>query len=403
MVTWRWTLQVVALVGQPRPQLGPLADERLVRHLHRALVDRHQPRRGQRGDDAVDAVAAVAGRSQLGEGRPPAGVVGAVAGLDQAQQRLLGDVAVDVVESGQHLIGGRADRTRHPAGGAVGVEGERAAVAFLPRRAQRVGQQRQRPRLALHLAHQQLDQPGLDPEAGPRGGLDDGARAARRAPWGRAAPDGRRARRPARGRRRTARRSRPAAPSATGRWSAEERRRRTRRGRRASSTWVNSSSNWSTTSRRSVSRSTSSKVRVVPGVMTSAPAAHRGPTPARSTLDLPLPDAPMTATNGWRWSRASEVGDDRCRDRSSGRRRRAERDEAGVGALGAGRRRVDAERRRAANTCSRSLRPRSLRGPEVDELGVGRQVVARPAPRCPSTGRPGRRRRARAAERPCSW
>ena len=59
---------------------------------------------------------------------------------------------------------------------AVALDGERAPVAPLPGRAQRVREQRQRAGLGGDVAQDQLDEAGLEPQAGEPCRLRDGAR-----------------------------------------------------------------------------------------------------------------------------------------------------------------------------------------------------------------------------------
>ena len=72
-------------------------------------------------------------------------------------------------------VGGARDRRGDAAAVAVALDGERAAVAPLPGRAQRVREQRQRAGLAGDVAQDQLDEAGLEPQAGEPRRLGDGA------------------------------------------------------------------------------------------------------------------------------------------------------------------------------------------------------------------------------------
>ena len=155
----------VHVVVEPATQPGPDPHEGLVRDLERVPVDGDQPGVDQlldeprvgdvRGDlvarqSGADRVAVVGGRDQpqhqpakLG---PPSGVHGVVQGL-----------------------GGLGDRLPDPAGGPVAGHGQGRALAAFPGLAQHVREQRQRGRLALDLADQQVDQTGLEPETGASG------------------------------------------------------------------------------------------------------------------------------------------------------------------------------------------------------------------------------------------
>ena len=94
----------------------------------------------------------------------PARLGHAVAQLGEPQEHAARDLPLLGRQRGEDAVGGLRDRRGDPAGGAVGLDCERASVAPLPGRAQRVREQRQRPGLAGHLAHGQLDQPRLEPQ-----------------------------------------------------------------------------------------------------------------------------------------------------------------------------------------------------------------------------------------------
>ena len=66
-------------------------------------------------------------------------------------------------------------RVPDPAGGPVAVDGQGRALAPFPGLAQHVREHRQRGRLALDLADQQVDQPRLEPQPGAAGGALDRA------------------------------------------------------------------------------------------------------------------------------------------------------------------------------------------------------------------------------------
>ena len=71
----------------------------------------------------------------------------------------------------------RGDRRADATGVAVGLEGQRAPVATLPGRQQRVGEQRQRSRPVGDLAKEQFDQAGLEPQPEARAGSTTALRA----------------------------------------------------------------------------------------------------------------------------------------------------------------------------------------------------------------------------------
>ncbi len=81
---------------------------------------------------------------QLGHGDPPAGVRGALAEADQAQQQPPGGLlAVGVETVRTTALGGAGDGSVDAAGGPVGGHGQPPALPVLPGLLQRVGQQRQ--------------------------------------------------------------------------------------------------------------------------------------------------------------------------------------------------------------------------------------------------------------------
>ena len=72
-------------------------------------------------------------------------------------------------------VGGLGDRRGHAAALAVALDRHRAPVAVLPGDAQRVREQRQRAGLAGDVAQDQLDEAGLEPQAGEPRRLGDRA------------------------------------------------------------------------------------------------------------------------------------------------------------------------------------------------------------------------------------
>ena len=126
-----------AVFVEPASQLRPLADQRLVRELHRALVDGDEPRRGQSSEDRRD-LALVRAR-ELRQRSPPARVLHAFAGLDEPQQDPTGELLLARIERLEDAIGRGRDRRPHASGAAVRLERQRAPVARRPRRQQRSG------------------------------------------------------------------------------------------------------------------------------------------------------------------------------------------------------------------------------------------------------------------------
>ena len=98
------------------------------------------------------------------------------AGRHQAQQQAAQLRPLLVRGLRVQLLGGVLHSAADAAAGAVAVHGERPSFALLPGCAQRMGQQRQRPRLPLDLAHQQVDQTRFEEQPGlARRTLDGGS------------------------------------------------------------------------------------------------------------------------------------------------------------------------------------------------------------------------------------
>ena len=102
-------------------------------------------------------------------------VLGAVAGLDEPQEQLPGQLLVDGIERIEDRVGGARDRAVHTAGAPVRVERERASVARVPRGAQRVREERKAAGLAGDLRDHDVDEAGVEPQADLLRRFDDGA------------------------------------------------------------------------------------------------------------------------------------------------------------------------------------------------------------------------------------
>ena len=149
------------VVVQPGPQAGPRPGQRFVGQLDGLVVAGHEPGSDQELDEPF--MLGVGGDGAAGDAAAHRFTVrggGHQAQEQVAQQRSLfgGNLVI-------HLLGGLGDRATDPAGLPIAVDGERAALAPLPRLVQCVRQQRQRPGLSLHLPHQQIDQAGLQQQA----------------------------------------------------------------------------------------------------------------------------------------------------------------------------------------------------------------------------------------------
>ena len=125
-----------AVLVQPLLQLRPFADERLVRELHRPLVDGHEPRVGESTDDRGDL--ALVGAGVLRECGSATRVLCVLAGLDEPQQHPAGENLLPDIDRFEDVIGGGRDCGPYAARTAIRIERVRATVARRPRGEQRV-------------------------------------------------------------------------------------------------------------------------------------------------------------------------------------------------------------------------------------------------------------------------
>ena len=164
-----------AVLIQPAPQGGPFADQSLVSHIHRALAHGDQAGLGQHPQDSLDPRGILVGGDQLGQRRAAAGVLGILLQLGQAQKDAAGD---GLLLGGELLaidrLGGLGDGPAHPARLGIALQGHHPPAAALPGLQQRVGEQRQRPRLIAHVAQDELHQAPLEAPSAPPGGFLDG-------------------------------------------------------------------------------------------------------------------------------------------------------------------------------------------------------------------------------------
>ena len=145
-----------AVLAEPLAQPWPGRQERLVADLdgvpavgagvggQQAGLDQvgeHRP--GRSGLRGVRRPGQLGCPGQLGHGDPPAGVRGALAEADQAQQQPPGGLPAVGVEPFVHGLGGAGHGPVDAAGGPVGGHGQPPALPVLPGLLQRVGQQRQ--------------------------------------------------------------------------------------------------------------------------------------------------------------------------------------------------------------------------------------------------------------------
>ena len=161
--------QPLDVVVQPGPEAWPGTDECLVGHLEAVVVRSDETGLHQ----ALDEVCMARTRGEVaardvGPHRVPV-VVQHDQPHHQLSQRLL-------------LLGGQGPddlfgRLRHgfpdAAGPLVALDRERRSLAAFPGLAQDVREEGQRPRLALHLADEEVDEPGLEAQPGLFGGAFD--------------------------------------------------------------------------------------------------------------------------------------------------------------------------------------------------------------------------------------
>ena len=169
------------VVVEPAAQSRPDPHQRLVGDLDGLAIARHEALRHEHLDQPlvvrVDRQAAP--RNAAAHRRAVAAVA------DEPQQQVLQQRPLFGRQPLVDRLGRLCDRTADAASRAVAGDGEGAPFAPLPRLAQRMRQQRQRARLALHLAHEEVDEARL------RAAHRPGAPARRSPPAGRPRPSGR--------------------------------------------------------------------------------------------------------------------------------------------------------------------------------------------------------------------
>jgi hypothetical protein len=163
--------EVVAVVLDPLAQPWPLAEQRLVRELDGARADGQQPGVGEMADHGRGVAAALGLELREREAAALDAALGLHLGQPEehrARERLL-----PRVEPAERLLREPRDRPEDAARGLVGREPQPPPVPALPELEQRRGQQRERAGLVLDVAHQRLDEVGLDVQADPLRRADD--------------------------------------------------------------------------------------------------------------------------------------------------------------------------------------------------------------------------------------
>ena len=157
----------LTVLVEPGAQRRPVADERLVSDLHRALIDRHQPSLDQQTQHLLDVTSPLGSGRELADTNASAGVLRPLAELGQAQkdvarQRLLLERERLLVHRLRGLRDGPADATRLH----VAEEGEHPIAAPPPGLEEAVREQRQGAWLADDVAQDAFRQAGLENEPG---------------------------------------------------------------------------------------------------------------------------------------------------------------------------------------------------------------------------------------------
>ena len=158
---------------QPAAQPRPLAQQRLVGHLHTVLAHAEQPLVDQGVQHRPAPL--VMGWGDLVERHAAAHHRLALARPGQAQQDPAGHRLLARRQPKPGAFGQPGHRPPHPTGLLVGGQGQRAAVAVLPALQQRTRQQRQPPGLLGDLADHRLGQARFQLQSGPTGGQLDRA------------------------------------------------------------------------------------------------------------------------------------------------------------------------------------------------------------------------------------
>ncbi len=162
--------EAFAVLLDPAAQPGPGADQGLVGQLHGVAVDGQQALT----DQAFEHVGGGGVGVQLGAGDRAPGVLGAVAGLDQAQQQGPGRGGLGGGAAGVGGLGGVGDGAVDSADGLVGGEGEGLAGAAAPDLAQGVRHQGQPARLSGDVGDDPRRQGAFDDQSAGGGGPDHG-------------------------------------------------------------------------------------------------------------------------------------------------------------------------------------------------------------------------------------
>ena len=133
----------------------------------------HQPCSHQVVDHSPNGGLLTLRDDELRQQRPAPRVLGALTRLGQPQQHLTGDRLLVCVERRIRLIGPVGECPADTARRGVRLEGQRARSAASPQLEQQMLHQRERTGLICDIGQDPANQPALEVEAGPSGGLLD--------------------------------------------------------------------------------------------------------------------------------------------------------------------------------------------------------------------------------------
>ena len=150
------------VVVQPAPQARPGPGECLVGELQDPVVAGDEPR----CDQLLDEVVAVGVGGHHPAGDPAAHRFALGAGCHEPQDQVAQGVPLVDRDPGVQRLRRLGDGPVDAARGAVAGDRQRVALAATPRLVEHVRQQGQCARVVLHLAHEEVDEPGLDHQPG---------------------------------------------------------------------------------------------------------------------------------------------------------------------------------------------------------------------------------------------
>ena len=136
-----------------------------MRNLSRSAVESHEPRIGESFEQLVDLSPRSAFRDDVVDVDAPPRRLPRVADIGQPQEETAEQRSPVLRRPVDNRVRGARDRRLDASGLAVAVQGHRSPVPQLPRRPQGVRQQWQRARLSRDVAHDDVDEAGLELQA----------------------------------------------------------------------------------------------------------------------------------------------------------------------------------------------------------------------------------------------